>query len=363
MDFVPYDSSITIPDDALKIDNTKRSCASTCLRKYFYEHMLHVRPLIGSTALRYGIVWHEAMDAFYTHIKDFGWTRDGRAVQAAVMVAQRAWVEYTKESTFYDDYRTLSNLLRSLLQYISHFAHDEGILQVLHSERTFRIPIIPTEEEHEMFPDLEPFFFTGIIDLEVELNSRPWIFDHKTTAQELTRQSARLQRAAQFIGYSYAASITAEDRELPDGFLVVFHQLLARKSKKTQEYGEPKIDFQRSAQLFTEEDVADWRVSIMEQAERIQRSIRLNRWPMEFDSCYNFGQCPYTQLCDSHRPLDNLILDGYRISDPWDVEAEHKKKEKRRSEIRDNLLAVGGNAVNIEELAKSDKIKEEDDGS
>lgn len=332
--------ALQIDPESLRIDNTKRSCAATCLRKYFYEHELHIRSQVGSTALRYGIVWHEAMDAFYTHVKEYGWTRDGRALQSAVMVAQNSWADYSKDRVFYDDYRTLSNLLRCLLQYISHFAHDEGILKVLHSERTFRIPMIPNAEEKEKFPNLDPFFFTGIIDLEVELNGSFWIFDHKTTAQDLARQSSRLQRSAQFIGYSYATSVDSEDKELPEGFLVVFHQLLARKSKKTMEYGEPKIDFRRDPQLFTSEDVSAWRISIMEQVERIQTAKKLDRWPMEFDSCYNFGQCPYTLLCDSHRPLDKLLLEGFVVTEPWDVEVEHRKKKERRSRIHDNLHEV-----------------------
>jgi hypothetical protein len=186
--------------EILRIDNSKRGDAATCLRKFCYAHVLGIKPKVGSTALRYGSVWHEVMDTFYSHIKENGWTRDGKAVQAAILVARTSWEEYSEKQVFYEDYRTLPNLLRAFLNYVSYFSSDEGSLKVIGSERSFRIFMEPTDEERKIFPNLEPFNFTGMLDLEVELNGRPWILDHKTTSQELGRQSERLQRAAQFIG-------------------------------------------------------------------------------------------------------------------------------------------------------------------
>ena len=56
----------------LELDNSKRSQFVTCPRKYYYSYIRNLRPSQGSTALRYGIVYHAGKDAFYNYIKEKG---------------------------------------------------------------------------------------------------------------------------------------------------------------------------------------------------------------------------------------------------------------------------------------------------
>ncbi len=330
-----------------KIDNTKRSDAVTCLRKYYWKYERHIKTKVGSTALRYGIVYHAAMDAFYTHIAEHGWSRDGKALEAAVTAAQREWEIESRIQTFYDDYRTLNNLLQALLQYISHFAYDEGLLKILKSEVVFEIPMFPENNaellisRYEQCPECDSpecsmnkpaFYFTGIIDLEVEMAGVLWFNDHKTTSKGTSWLAQSMRQAPQFIGYTYAGSQLPEFKDNPpQGFLITVHQLLARKNKDGR-YGNPTIDFDRIPEIYTPEDIAEWRLGLFETVSRIQKCKEAGVWPKTNDNCNQFGQCTYSMLCSNRCYLDPSVPlpEQYFEGTPWDVAAITKERQERR---------------------------------
>ena len=68
----------------LKIDNTKRKTYVSCPRKYYFEYILGLKTEKGSTPLRYGIVWHAIMEAFYGKIKELGWVGNEEAINVHI---------------------------------------------------------------------------------------------------------------------------------------------------------------------------------------------------------------------------------------------------------------------------------------
>jgi len=276
------------------------------------------------------------MDAFYTYIAENGWKRDGKALEIAIITAKREWDEYTNGQTFYDDYRTLSNLIQSLLSYMDKFNSDEGMLNIIESEHLFEIPMYQDDPIFHNALDTDPYFiFTGMIDLEVELNGRPWIIDHKTTGKGIPQMSSQLRRAAQFIGYTYAASKELSVR--PDGFLVVIHHLSAYKSKVNQTYGKPKVDFDRIPELYTQYDINQWKLSIFKAASDIYSCKESGIWPMNFDNCYQFGRCTFSSLCEQQRPIEDVLIHDFLEGTPWDVVAETKVRQQRREDMLKGL--------------------------
>ena len=303
----------------LKLDNSKRSDYVSCPRKFYWKYVRGITPSIGSTALRYGSVWHKAMEVFYNVVKEVGWVKSDPLVKA-IQAAKEAWDEESREREFYDDYRTLENLMKSLLQFVAHFAGDEAMLEVLSAEKIFCIAMTHGPNDKIQFP---PFYFTGKIDLKVKLNGRIWIVDHKTTGQSLSIQQTRLNRSPQFIGYYAAGKKVFE--EAPEGMLVVLHHLSAYKSKKTGNYGKPKIDFARVPQIYSNADITEWRNSLCTTARHIYDSITDENWPMCFDSCYTYGRCAYTNLCEQGRELGHEVLgDSYIQDEIWDVTTGEK---------------------------------------
>lgn len=309
-----------------KLDHTKRSTFDACPRKYQNNYLRYIIPVKGSTALRYGIVWHAAMEGFYSHIHQNGWTRDGLAIERAVQHAQREWIKVTEGRDWIDDYRTLENLLKSLITYVDHFAHDEGLMEILESEKVFMIKMEPTIQETDQFPGILPWWFTGRCDLEVRLSGRNWLNEFKSTGQSLHIQAARLHRSPQIIGYNYAANRIL--KEIPEGSLITLHHLSAYKSKKTGLYGNAKIDFKRVPQVFFEGDLLNWRHHMFRAALALQLCVEADYFPMNLDSCYTYGACSYLTLCEQGRPVGEEVLDNFFIDpNPWDVTTEVPEEE------------------------------------
>lgn len=305
-------------DDLLELDNTERTDYVSCPRKYQNRWLRKILSTKGSTALRYGVGWHGCMEGYYGHVAEHGWTRDGNALKAGAELGQEEFWHDSQKLEFRDDYRTVENMLRAFVLYLDHFVHDEGMMDIIETEKIFKILVQPTPIEERLFPGIRPFWFTGRMDTEVRLNGRPWLLEHKTTGQALSLQAQRLHRSTQVIGYNYAALSFLE--EIPDGSLVVLHHLSAYKSKKTGQYGNPKIDFQRVPQVFAMDDLANFRLGMVRDAWNIQRSIASDYFPMCHYSCYTYGACTYINLCEQNRRPEEEILEGYFIDeDPWRV--------------------------------------------
>jgi hypothetical protein len=265
------------------------------------------------------------MDKYYNHIKLHGWTKDGGALQAAFTAMKDEWELISAKENYYSDYRTLENCFTSFLQYVQHFNQDELMLKVINTEEPFKILMKPnSDEEYAMFKDLKEFHFTGKIDMEIELNGQLWINEHKTTGQPLDTQVNRLNRSAQVMGYHYAKSRMRKDGVIPAGVLMTVHHLSCRKSTaKGNEgnYGTPKIDFRRVPQIFSENDIEQWRIAFLAVALDIQKEIERNVWPMCHDACFNYGACPFLSICEQSSSVDNVYLDEqrYYVAEPWEV--------------------------------------------
>jgi len=257
-------------------------------------------------------------EGFYTVIAKDGWNIQ-KALTAAIEKGKEVWNEETEGKIWVEDYRTLENCTLAFAMWIEHFAGDEGLLKVIEPEVPFKLKAVLTEEEKEAFVNLRGInlYFTGKIDLEIELNGRYWIVEDKTTGQSLAIQSERLRRSAQFIGYNVAGLATLP--KPPEGMLVTMHQLSAYKSRTTGLYGSPKVDFKRIPEIYSQSDFQLWRQNFLATANDVVERLRSGIWDMNFDACYNYGRCEFFNLCAQQRELGDEILDGYKVGEPWDV--------------------------------------------
>jgi len=295
----------------LSLDNSKRSTFIACPKKYYYEYVANLQKETGSTALRYGTCFHAGLEAYYEHVRVNGWTKDGEALKAAILHAKEVWEEETALfSSFYEDYRTLPNLVLALTTYFNHFSADEGFLEVISPEKAFKILITDT--------DNFSFYFTGKIDLKIRLNGAVWGNEFKTSGLSLKQQTARIQKSPQIIGYSYAIRETSSAQEAPEGFLTTLHQITSRR-KKDGEYGKLTIDFTRPPQAFSHQDICHWRKSILHTAKSLSSAIKDNFFPKYFDSCYQYGRCKFMDLCEQNTSPGEEITYGYQERIPWDV--------------------------------------------
>jgi hypothetical protein len=293
----------------MDIDNTKRKCYALCPRKYYWEYCLNLRPTFGSTALRFGQTWHSIMEAYYGVIRDKGWDAKSEAITVGALAGKASWDKESKDRQFYTDYRTLENCLSAFMGHITNYADDEHFLEVIEVEKTFSIPIS------------SDFNFTGKIDGKVRLNGATWLMEHKTTGMPIDRQLKTLLRDPQVIGYTFAGM---QDGDI-EGILIPMLHVSSVKSKTTGNYGKTKIEYRRSPQIFTQGDINSWLDSLLWTAHQIQESISKDHWPMQLDSCYHFGACTYTSLCEQNVPIHETNTQNFITVKHWNVLTEGKE--------------------------------------
>jgi hypothetical protein len=299
------------------LDYSKGSTVNDCLRKYNLSHNQGWDSIYGSTALRFGSAFHAGMDGFYGYIAEHGWTRDGKALEQMIFFAEKDWKEESKEKTFFIDYRTFENLIILLSRYVDHFYNDEGFVKIFHTERAFKLLMKPTKEDKRNFPWLKPFYFTGKLDQECELNGARWINEFKTTGWSINQLKNQLQRSPQIIGYNYASRKCFDIK--PEGNLVTIAYCTSRKSKATENYGKLTTDFARVPMVFSDDDLALWRSHFIAIAARVQQATERNYFPPNISSCYNYGRCKYLNICEQPCSPEKASFNGYEKKPLWDV--------------------------------------------
>ena len=298
--------------ELLEIDNSKRKTYDSCPRKYYYEYIRNLQRTTGSSAMRYGTVFHAAMEHGYEYIRLHGWDNSSKMLEAAILGAKKAWDEETAlYPYFYDDYRNLLNCTIAVKQYFETFASDEGFLEVVSPEKAFKIKVTCNLTGFT-------FYFTGKIDLQIKLNGRIWGNEFKTSGYSIKQQTERIQRAPQIIGYSYGLKENSPEGELPDGFLTTLHYLMSKK-KKNGEYGKLSIDFGRPPQVFSMWDIRQWRKALIATVKRIEQDRETQQYNLNYDNCYQYGRCTFLNLCEQQVPMGEESLEGYQERIPWNV--------------------------------------------
>lgn len=324
----------------LKVDFSSSDSYYACPLKYKLKHIGGWRKAYGNTALRFGSAFHAGMEGYYGYIAEHGWSRDGNAVQAMLENAYKDWKKETGERKFYPDYRTFENLVELMTKYIDHFYEDHDFLEVVHTERAFQLLIKPTEIDKVIYPDLEPFLFTGKLDLECILNGMNWTNEFKTTGWRLDQVVNELNRSPQVIGYAYAKNYVY--KEPPEGCLVTVAFASARKVK-SGDYGKLSLDFRRVPQIYNEHDLAKWRQHFISLVAQIQQSIRTGFFPPRFQSCYKYGRCEFLDLCEQACGIDEASFRDYEQEEPWDVTKEVAPEALMEGEEKDEDITFGSN--------------------
>ena len=324
-------------------DNTYRGAFQSCKRKYFFQRVLGLTSIYGSPALRFGSTWHAFMEGYYSHIQEHGWAHDGEAIKRAAEYGAAVWKYETEvhgQAFNEDDYRTLDNCAISFLEYVTEFQEDYNMLKVIETEKMFDHIMELSNSERKTFPNLANLevHFQGRLDVQVSLSGMPWILEVKSTGQPIGTQAKRLNRSPQILGYSYAGKYALEFPS--DGCYVSIHQISSRR-KKDGDWGSVTRKFQRIPNIFTDEDLEAWRESFLATCSDIAAYQKADIWPMQFDSCYQFGQCQFCNICERNVPLnvlraeidDGLIPEGYLIAKKNFLDFSTKKHIEDAKEI------------------------------
>lgn len=321
----------------IHLDYSKRTTLRECLRKFFFNYIRHIAPEKGSTALRFGSTFHAMLEGFYEQILLTGWGETQKAIHRGLSYGKIVWDEESSKQDFNLDYRTFEQCCELFLAYVTHWQNDAVDMEVVETEQAFKVELELTEEEAKLgLAAPVRKFFIGKIDLVAKMHGALTIVDHKTTSSYLKNMERELGRSPQGLGYLYGYGLKTGNQPV-QVYMNFAHQSCRWSAAKSQ-WGAIKVEFGRFPQMFTPEDIRQWRLAFLHSIKEIYTCLSTGFWPQCTESCFTkFGACPYLSLCEQDCGVMEVHLDGYRerVWNPAD-EIEKLKKIKERFEAEEN---------------------------
>lgn len=279
-------------------DYSTLSSFQTCRKRYYYEHVLCIRPKAPSGALTFGGAIHEGLDEYYKNDRDLV-----KAIQAFT----KAHVEIEGETL-----RTLEHGIKLLTVYAQKYKDEP-------------FKVLGKPEEGFVFT-IGDELYGGRMDLLVDWDGATWLVEHKSTTR---------------LGNSYFDQFDL-DKQVT-GYIIATEEYLGRKCQGCIiNVMEPwKEVIRKSARTKAPED--HFLRKPLNRSQRLKdqfknnvlRIIRDIRWCHENDefyeaekkeSCFYYNRsCPYIALCkygEDERIIKNEFV--HEVWEPFKVEDTEK---------------------------------------
>lgn len=276
--------STTLPTLQIAWDSTSLSALKECPRKYFYSIVLGFEPRQRSFHLTFGILYHEALET-YDLERTKGASHD-EATRAAVRRALRSsWhPELKRPWNSGNQYKNRFTLIRTIVWYLDQFSSDIIETIILSNGRP-AVELSFSFDFQYTFPNGEPSKLCGHIDRLGKIANGVWVLDRKTTQHAIDdNYFKRYSPDNQMSLYSFAGKIVYN---VPtQGVIIDAAQILVNGSR-----------FQRGFAHRTEEQLHEWAEDTTQYIARAYEYAAKNYWPMNDKSCFNYGGCPFREIC------------------------------------------------------------------
>lgn len=287
---------------------SKRNTFSDCARKYYYNYELGYKPVKKSDALRFGSLFHKALNAWWGTA-----FRSLKLINAMIVIDN----ECIKDENALDIEIATQLIKGYTLKWI-----DEDI-KTIAVEKEFKVPLYNPETASPS----KTFELNGSIDVLIEKG----FIEHKTTKENIAPDSTYWQQlaidgqisnyylGAKSLGYEcdfciydvirkpqlspYKATPEDKKKYKKDGTL---YASFREKDETIQEFGvrlyediENNLDkyFARKKIVRLENDLIEHMFDMWQIGRTIRDSQLLNRWPRNPRECLRYGKCPYWEVC------------------------------------------------------------------
>lgn len=344
-----------------RLTHSQRSCARTCLRKHQYAYVLGIRRAHDATPLRFGRAVHKGLEVYYRGLHAAKTDDEWHALLALAVEQAREEGGYTgevppymEEHAFLCESMTVASLITGHAWY---WRTTDAAIQFLEVELVLDYPILSPDTGRPM----RSWRGAGKVDGVIRLpDSRLALLEHKTTGTSLDDETywrrlridqqisdyimgARyLQYDVDTVYYNVIRKPTIKPQMVPvldeDGFKQVIDQdtgeriytksgkpretasakdgwILVAEPETPMDWGErlrqdietrPEYYFMRKEVPRILEDMIDAQYDLYQTAALLTDANRMNRWPRNTSACFQYGVCPYFDMCTS----------GWRAGDP-----------------------------------------------
>lgn len=296
-DRASFDNGVQIAWDATSLD-----LAQTCMRKYYYANILGAKPRKQSVHLIFGGIYAKALEEFYKELAN------GQSVEEALCaVVHLALIESWDKETgqpvaFEDANKTRVSLIRTIVWYVDEFAieSDSGIKT--HYLQTGE----PAVELSFRLDFAQDILYCGHLDRVVTYGDEYYVMDQKTTKTTVGSYYFRgFDLSNQMSGYTFAGKAVLHTPV--SGVIIDAAQIMVNSSR-----------FERGFTTRSVDQLEEWYNDTVRSIEMIQHQSEAAFFPMNPNSCFNYGGCPYKSICSVSPSVRKNYLKSDFQSHHWD---------------------------------------------
>lgn len=296
-DRASFDNGVQTAWDATSLD-----LAQTCMRKYYYANILGIKPKQKSVHLIFGGIYASALETFYK-ARAAGQSIDDALIEAIQLALIESWDSETNMPVLFEDSnKTRVALIRTIVWYIEQFGEEDqdGIT-------TYHLQSGEAAVELSFRLDFATdILYCGHLDRVVEYGDDLYVMDQKTTKTTLSNYYFRgFDISNQMSGYTFAGKAVLHSPV--SGVIIDAAQILVNSTH-----------FDRGVTTRSKDQLEEWFESTVASIEQFQLMSERELFPMNPNSCGNYGGCPYRNLCAvSPKVRKNYIKSDF-TSHRWD---------------------------------------------
>lgn len=275
------------------LTSSRLSALRTCPRKHYYRYELGLSRVRSADALRLGGAYHAGLEA-----------RNNGADDSAAIEKASAGYEQMPEWADGTDWAVERETVRQLLA--GHFwRYGNDDLEFVAVERSFQVPLLNPGSGHAS----RLFLMSGKIDAIVRLpDGRLAVLEYKTAGEDVGPASEywlRLRCDPQISMYVLGARALGFDVATVLYDVTRKPTIRLRKDETSEQYGvrlladigeRPDYYYARREVPRLEDELAEFRLELWQQAGQLRDAQRANRWFRNVGRM-TCSYCPFSALC------------------------------------------------------------------
>lgn len=287
-------------------DSTSIKAAMKCPRYYALSILWGYRPTAKSVHLEFGGLYASALEQFY-NLRAQGLSIDDATLEVVKTLFHATWDSETNTPTNWgDSKKTRYTLIRSVVWYIDEFGDESESNITTHHFSDGR----PAVEVSFRFQMTDQIMLCGHLDRVVNYDGKKWVMDQKTTGTTIGPYFFEsFNPDTQFTLYALAGKVVLDSPIR--GVIVDAAQIAVGFT-----------EFQRGFQFRTEDHINDWwhgtehTIAVTQHLSRTAKTP--DDFPMNTESCNNYGRCDFKEVCASNPRVRPNILKGGFMRRTWD---------------------------------------------
>lgn len=291
-------------------DATSLSWAEKCPRFYQYAMIEMWEPMRKSDHLVFGGHYAKAMERYYKYRaegKDHEWS----LTEVVWQTLHDSW-EYRLDASgepipgsgapwmSFDDKKTRENLIRSIVWYLEQYGEDDNLKTMVLANGK------PAVELSFTLPVDNEIIFCGHLDRVVSYGDDPYIMDQKTTGSTITpRFFDQFSPDSQMSLYTFCGRAILGN---PIKGVVIDGAQIAVGFTR----------YERGFTFRTEAQLEEWYENTLLTIATTQRYTFEDKFPMNPQSCGNYGGCQFRNVCNKDPALrKNYLAADFKKRKQW----------------------------------------------